>query len=411
MSTGFSQFDAIFNIIIVVTVITLAARRLRFPPTIALIFAGLLATLMPRLTLINLGPEVFVSLLLPPILFQETLHLDVDGLIDDSDVILSYAVAGTLIMVTAVAVFVHLYAGFDVVESFLLGIIVSPTDPVAVIGTFKNIGVIKRFQLLVAGESLFNDGVSIVVYSILVSIVTDGSLTALDVVRISLVQVVGGVVLGIAAGFIVHILFCWIDDKFTEVLVSFIAAFGVFRLAEELGASGVIATVLAGILINYRCRNYGGLEGESRDMLDALWEFVGFLASSIAFVFIGMNLEPSVLVNHIVPILSLTGFILVARLIIVVVIAEVIERYSGKRIPRNWRLGIFWSGLRGAISVVLVLGIGGLSLPNGEAMTALTFGVVLVSNLLQGLTMSKVARRLNLLSMLVPQESEDISSD
>jgi CPA1 family monovalent cation:H+ antiporter len=411
MSTGFNQFDAIFNIIIIVTVITLAARRLRFPPTIALIFAGLLATFMPRLTLLDLGPEVFVSLLLPPILFQETLHLDVDGLIDDSDVILSYAVAGTLIMITTVAVFVYFYAGLDVFESFLLGIIVAPTDPVAVIRTFKNIGVIKRFQLLVAGESLFNDGVSIVVYSILLSIVTNGSLVALDVVQIGLIQVVGGAVLGITAGFTVHILFCWIDDKFTEVLVSFIAAFGVFRLAEELGTSGVIATVLAGLLINYRCRNYGGLGGESREMLDALWEFVGFLASSIAFVFIGMNLDPSVLVKHLVPILFLTGFILVARLIIVMVIAEVIERYSGKRIPRNWRLGIFWSGLRGAVSVVLVLGIGGLSLPNGEMMTALTFGVVLTSNLLQGLTMSKVARRLNLFSPFETQESEGISQD
>jgi CPA1 family monovalent cation:H+ antiporter len=127
-------------------------------------------------------------------------------------------------------------------------------------------------------------------------------------------------------------------------------------------------------------------------MLDALWEFVGFLASSIAFVFIDMNLDPSVLVKHLVPILSLTEFILVARLIIVVVIAEVIERYGGKRIPRNWRLGIFWSGLRGAVSVVLVLGIGGLSLPNGEMMAALTFGVVLTSNLLQGLTMSNVSQ-------------------
>jgi CPA1 family monovalent cation:H+ antiporter len=124
-----------------------------------------------------------------------------------------------------------------------------------------------------------------------------------------------------------------------------------------------------------------------------------------------MNLDPSVLVKHLVPILFLTGFILVARLIIVMVIAEVIERYSGKRIPRNWRLGIFWSGLRGAVSVVLVLGIGGLSLPNGEMMTALTFGVVLTSNLLQGLTMSKVARRLNLFSPLETQESRGISQD
>lgn len=399
MSSAFSQFDAIFNIIIVVTVITLAARRLRFPPTIALIFAGLVATFIPESPLERLGPEIFLSLLLPPIIFNETLHLDIDGLIDDSDTILSYSVAGTLIMVVAVAIFAYFVSGFSPAESFLLGIIIAPTDPVAVIGTFRALGVIKRFQLLVAGESLFNDGVAIVVYSILVTIVTLGSVTAFEVAKISIIKVVGGVLLGVAGGYIVHTLFCWTDDKFAEVLLSFIAAFGVFRLAEELEASGVIATVLAGLIINYRCRNYGGLGGESREMLDTMWEFVGFTASSVAFIFIGMNLDPRVLFGYLAPVVVLTIFITLARYLMVVGIAEFIESISGKRIPRNWRLGILWSGLRGAISVVLALGIGGLHLPHAEGITALTFGVVLATNLLQGLTMPKVVQGLELSPM------------
>jgi len=399
MSSAFSQFDAVFNIIIVVTVITLAARRLRFPPTIALIFAGLVATFIPESPLERLGPEIFLSLLLPPIIFDETLHLDIDGLIDDSDTILSYSVAGTLIMVVAVAIFAYFVSGFSPAESFLLGIIIAPTDPVAVIGTFRAMGVIKRFQLLVAGESLFNDGVAIVVYSILVSIVTLGSVTAFEVAKITIIKVVGGVLLGVAGGYIVHTLFCWTDDKFAEVLLSFIAAFGVFRLAEELEASGVIATVLAGLIINYRCRNYGGLGGESREMLDTMWEFVGFTASSVAFIFIGMNLDPRVLFGYLAPVVVLTIFITLARYLMVVGIAEFIESISGKRIPRNWRLGILWSGMRGAISVVLALGIGGLPLPHAEGIMALTFGVVLATNLLQGLTMSKVVQGLELSAM------------
>lgn len=396
MFNAFSQFDAFFNILIIVTIITLVARRFRFPSTIALILAGLLATLTPRFTLLNLGPEIFLSLLLPPILFQETLYLDIDGLIDDSDTILSYAVAGTLIMTVAVALFAYFLAGFNVIEAFLLGIIIAPTDPVAVIGTFKSLGVIKRFQLLVAGESLFNDGVAIVIFSILVSVVAPASLTIIDVAKISLVKVVGGILLGVVGGYIAHILFSWIEDKFTEVLLSFITAFGTYRLAEELGASGVIATVLAGLIINYRCRNYGGLGAESMEMLNVMWEFVGFTASSIAFIFVGMNLDPTVLVKYLGPVVALTIFILLARFLMVVGIAEVLEALSGKRIPRNWRLGIFWSGLRGAVSVVLVLGVSSLPLPHIEGMIALTFGVVLTTNLLQGLSMSKVARRLEL---------------
>lgn len=396
MSAALSQFDAFFNILILVTVITLVARWFHVPPTIALIFAGLFATLTPSFPLLNLGPEIFVSLLLPPILFQETLHLDIDGLLDDSDTILSYAVAGTLVMVVAVALFAYFLSGFDIIEAFLLGIIIAPTDPVAVIGTFRSLDVIKRFQLLVAGESLFNDGVAIVVYSILVSVVTLGSVTVFDIARISLVKVVGGILLGVVGGYIVHILFCWIDDKFAEVLLSFIAAFGIFRLAEELGASGVIATVLAGLIINYRCRSYGGLGDESIEMLDALWEFIGFTASSVAFIFVGMNLNPTVLVRYIGPVVALTLFILFTRYWMVVGLAEVIEALSGKRIPGNWRLGIFWSGLRGAVSVVLVLGVGSLPLPHAEGMTALTFGVVLATNLVQGLSMSRVVQGLEL---------------
>ena len=396
MSSAFSQFDAVFNILIIVTVITLAARRFRLPSTIALIFAGLASSFTTRFPLPNLGPDVFISVLLPPILFQETLHLDIDGLIDDSDTILSYALAGTLFMMVAVALFAYFVSGFSVVEAFLLGIIIAPTDPVAVIGTFRSLGVIKRFQLLVAGESLFNDGIAIVIYTILVSIVIEGTVSASDVLRMSFISVVGGILLGIASGYVVHLLLRWTDDKFGEVLLSFISAFGVFRLAEELGASGVIATVLAGLIINYRTRNYGGLEVESRETLATLWDFVGFTASSVAFIFIGMNLDPAIMVKYLGPVVGLTSFVLFARYLMVEVIAEAMGRISGKRIPRNWKLGIFWSGLRGAVSVVLVLGVGSLSLPHAEGMTALTFGVVLATNLIQGLTMSQAVQRLDL---------------
>jgi CPA1 family monovalent cation:H+ antiporter len=131
-------------------------------------------------------------------------------------------------------------------------------------------------------------------------------------------------------------------------------------------------------------------------MLDTLWEFVGFTASSVAFIFIGMKLDPSSLFQYLGPIIALTLFIIIARYFMVVLIAEVIQTISGKRVPRNWRLGILWSGLRGAISVVLVLGVGVIRLPHIEGMTALTFGVVLATNLIQGLSMSRVVQNLEL---------------
>jgi len=396
MAQLFTQFDAAFNILLLVTVITIVARRFRIPYTVALIFAGVMATLYPRFPLFNISPDIFISLLLPPIIFEETLKLDIDGFLEDSNTILSYAIAGTCIMATAVALFAYFIFDFTPLEGFLLGIIIAPTDPVAVIATIRRLGVVKRFQLLVAGESLFNDGVAIVVYSILVSAVSLGAPAPFTILRFTIISVVGGVLVGVVAGYIVHTIFSWTDDKFVQVLLSFITAFGVFRVAEELGASGVLATVLAGLIINYRCRRFGGIGDESMEMLDAMWEFVGFTASCVAFIFVGMYLDPALLSKHLGPVAGLTIFILTARYWMVEGIAWAIERFGGKQLPNNWRFGIFWSGLRGAVSIVLVLGISGLNMPHVEAMTALTYGVVLATNLLQGLTMSTMVRRLAL---------------
>ena len=125
MEGGLGQFDAIYNILILVVIITLIARQINFPSTIAFIFAGLLAAAVPRLPLPELSPEIFLSILLPPILFTETLTLDIDGLIDDSDTILSYALPGTLLVVSAIGVYTHYVFQMGWLEAFMLGIVVA----------------------------------------------------------------------------------------------------------------------------------------------------------------------------------------------------------------------------------------------------------------------------------------------
>lgn len=398
MAGGLGQFDAIYNILIMVVIITLIARQFNFPSTIAFIFAGLLAASVPRIPLPELSPEIFLTLLLPPILFTETLTMDVDGLIDDSDTILSYAVAGTGLMVTAVGVYTHYTLNISWIEAFVLGIIIAPTDPVSVIATFKRLGVIKRFQLIVAGESLFNDGAAIVVYSILLIIIEAGTITFGEVVYLTVLKVFGGAILGYLAGYAVHFIFCWTDDLYAETLLTFIVAFGVFRLAEEFHASGVIAVVLAGLIFNYRCRNHGGVSEKSEEVLEVMWEFVAFIASSFAFIFIGVSLELDLLTTFALPILALSVVSVLFRYGMVEIVARFLEKYRDKRIPGNWRVGMTWSGLRGAVSVVLVLGITGVDLPSEQLLLALTYGIVLGTNLIQGLSMPWVINRLRLYS-------------
>lgn len=398
MEGGLGQFDAIYNILILVVIITLVARQIKFPSTIAFIIAGLLAAAVPRIPLPQLSPEIFLSILLPPILFTETLTTDIDGLIDDSDTILSYAVAGTVLMVIAIGIYTHYVFQMSWLEAFMLGIIIAPTDPVSVITTFKRLGVIRRFQLIVAGESLFNDGVAIVVYSILVNIIEAGSITALDILTTTVIKVFGGIILGYVAGYIVHLIFCWTDDLYVKTLLTFIIAFGVFRLAEQFQASGVIAVVLAGLILNYRCRNYGGVDEKGEEVLEIMWEFVGFIASSFAFIFIGVSLELDLLSQFLLQILALSIVSVIFRYGMIEILARILENYRFKRIPSNWKVGMTWSGLRGAVSVVLVLGITGINLPNEQLLLALTYGIVLSTNVIQGLSMPFVVNRLNLFS-------------
>ncbi|RLI03472.1 hypothetical protein DRO31_01660 [Candidatus Bathyarchaeota archaeon] len=414
MDGGLGQFDAIYNILILVVVITLLARQVNFPSTIAFIFAGLLATSVPRISLPELSPEIFLTVLLPPILFTETLTMDIDGLIDDSDTILMYAVAGTALMVTAISIYTHYVFTMGWLEAFMLGIIIAPTDPVSIIATFKRLGVIRRFQLIVAGESLFNDGVAIVIYSILLTIIEAGSITALDVLTTTIIKVFGGIIFGYVVGYLVHLIMCWTDDLYVKTLLTFIIAFGVFRLAEQFHASGVIAVVLAGLILNYRRRNYGGIGEKAEESLETMWEFVGFIASSFAFIFIGVSLEIDLLFSFALQILALSIVIVIFRYGMIDIIARILEKYRGKRIPTNWRAGITWSGLRGAVSIVLVLGITGIDLPNEQLLLALTYGIVLSTNLIQGLSMPILIKRLNLFSSTrspVVEEEENLEQE
>ncbi|MDX1314884.1 MAG: cation:proton antiporter, partial [Eudoraea sp.] len=164
------------------------------------------------------------------------------------------------------------------------------------------------------------------------------------------------------------------------------------------GLSGVLALVVSGLIINYRSRKYGGLGRVSYEMLENLWEFIGFLSSSIAFIFIGMNLDRDVFsVNF-----STSLIVFLLLLLFRKVMVELISRLTGilwsKDFPSTWRNGFTWAGLRGAVSVVLALGVSGL-VPNSEYIIAITFGVVILSNFVQGTTMGTLINRWELGSM------------
>ena len=146
--TGLEQFDSIYNILILVTVVTLVSWRLKFPSTLALIVAGILSSISTRLVLPEIGSENIMTLLLPPILFQEALHLNVDNFIKEAKSVIMFATIGTLLMQIAVGAFSYYILKFNLIESLLFGILLAPTDPVAVIRQFHSSNVDQKFQMI-----------------------------------------------------------------------------------------------------------------------------------------------------------------------------------------------------------------------------------------------------------------------
>jgi CPA1 family monovalent cation:H+ antiporter len=400
------QFDSIYNILILVTFVTLITWRLKFPSTLALIIAGILASISTRIVIPEIGSEIFITLLLPPILFQEALHLNVDDFIKEADSVIMFATFGTILMQIAIGIFSFYILDLNFIESLLFGILIAPTDPVAVISQFHSSNVDQRFQMILSGESLLNDGVSIVIYSILITILTQGSISSIIGISIAIRIILGGLFIGILVGYIAHSLFCWTNDSYAEVLISFMVAYGVYRLAEELGVSGVLAIVVSGLIINYRSRKFGGLGQDAYNLLENLWEFIGFLSSSLAFIFIGMNLDRQIFYNNFSTSLIVFLVLLLFRKLMVEFVSRFMDLLWSKGYSGPWKNSLSWAGLRGAVSIVLALGVGGF-VPNSEFIIAITFGVVILSNFVQGTSMSILINDWGLTSEVINGEFSD----
>lgn len=388
--------DPVFNLLIIVTFIALLARRFRLPYTVVLVFAGLLIPLFPSLSLPDLSPEFFMSLLLPPIVFEAAYHLGLSDVIKEADVVLSFAFVGTLLSTVFIAGAAHFILHFDLIESLLLGIIISPTDPVAVIATFRRLGVSERFSCIVEGEALLNDGVAIVFYSALLTASITGRLEALLLVRDIVYSILGGCLIGAVGGYLVFRTMKWSGDRFVHGLLTFLSAYGIYRIAEIIEASGVIAVVLYGLTTKYMLHEQGDYLDESNSFLDAFWEFIAFIATSIAFLFIGLDLDLNLLQNYLPVILASIAVVLGARRLIIYSLAEPLRRIRKKDLSHAWQNSLTWAGLKGAVSVVLALGVADLPLVHSDEILAISFGVVLFSLLVQGLSISFVIKKLGL---------------
>jgi len=403
-------------------VVTLAAvagwinhRWLRLPHTIGLVLIALVVSLvalfidavMPGLglertvrdTLTRIDfHETLMTGMLGFLLFAGALHVDLDQLVSKRWTIGSLATGGILLSTGLVATGAYVLAeilGLQIPFSYCLvfGALISPTDPIAVLGILKQTRVPASLKAKIAGESLFNDGVGVVLFTVLVAVATGSGqpgteLSLAGVVQLFLTEVVGGVVLGLLGGYVAYQAMRVIDEHNLEVLISLALVMGSYALAHALHVSGPIAMVVAGLFIGNHGTRFAMTES-TRDHVEKFWSLLDEILNSLLFLAIGFEVFALVLTPAMFWIAGLAiPLVLTARFVSVSLPIRILglwRDFTPGAIPV-----LTWGGLRGGISVALALSLP--ASPVRDQILAATYGVVVFSIVVQGLTVERVVR-------------------
>jgi CPA1 family monovalent cation:H+ antiporter len=410
------QIETAFILLFAVaTAVALAARWLRIPYTVALVLAGLALGGLHWFPAPALTKSLLFSLLLPGLIFEAAFHIEWRAFRANLITITTLAVPG-VIGSTALVAFgltpiiasfggVH---GFDWKTGLVFGALISATDPVAVVALFRNLGAPRRLTLLLDGESLLNDGTAIVFFTLSLSLVAGTSTTAGKLVVQFLSIVGGGAVIGAAIGMAASTLMRRIDDPMIEITLTTVAAYGSFAMAEALQTSGVIATVVAGMICGNSGMRRGTMSASTRVTAEAFWEYVAFALNSIVFLLIGFEVRLSALLADWAPILMAYGVVTAGRALIIVA-GRALVGLTRERFPWRWSAVLVWGGLRGALPMVLVLSLPP-EFPYRDQLVSMTFGVAVLSILIQGLTMSGLLSRLGIVGEAVGSTDYEIHS-
>ena len=399
-------------LLLLVSGVAILVRKVRIPYTVALVLAGLALAILPTEGVITLPKdiadpltsalrgkftsELILALLVPPLIFEAALRLNLKTLRKEWLPIFLLAVPGVLISTAIVGNVVSLGVGIPIGLAMAFGALISATDPVAVIAFFRSVGVDKRLSTLIEGESLLNDGVAVVLFTLALATTTalSGGSSANPTVLQGVLEFVrvagGGILVGLATGLLVAQVIGRLNDPLVETTLSMALAVGSFVLAGTIDVSGILAVLTAGLVIG--SLDLKQLSPTTRITLYNFWELLAFVANSVVFLIVGLQITLGRLVDHAGDVAIAVIAILVSRAIVVYGTSALSSRVS-QPIPMKYRHVMFWGGLRGAVSLALALSLTG---PFSEDLKTMTFGVVLFTLVVQGLTIEPLIKRLGL---------------
>jgi monovalent cation:H+ antiporter, CPA1 family len=401
-------------LLLVALIVILLTSRLRIPYTLGLVVVGLVISLFGLFPGVRLAPGLVLFVFLPALLFEGAWSVETQRLRKNWIHVFLLAGPGLVLSLVLTALLLHFAGGMGWLTALLLAAILSPTDPVAVLGLLRQLKVDVDLSSIIEGESLFNDGIAGALYQIFLALILVSMqgqhITGLEPwfngFGTFLLEAGGGTLIGLAGGFLVSRLVRLIDEPLIETTITIVTAYGIYLLADTLHTSGILAVIFTGLVLGSYGRHIGMTE-RTREDVDNFWSVVAFIANALLFLLVGEELNPSRFLSSAssLSLLITAGLavaaVLLSRLIVVLMLPSLTQPLIPQSVlsfvPASWRLVIFWSGLRGALSLALVLALP-LNLPFHDTLVVSTYAVVFFTLLVQGFSLRFILRRLPSLS-------------
>jgi Na+/H+ antiporter len=400
------------GLLLAIVALGLLAQALSMPYPIILVLGGALIGFIPGLPQVELEPDVVLVVFLPPLLYGSSIFANFGDFRANLRGLTLSTVGLVLATMCTVAWVVHLIVpGMTWEVAFVLGAIVSPTDPLAAATVMRRLDAPRRLVSGVEGEGLFNDAIALVAYRVAVTAVVAGSFSLAEAGMEFLLGAIGGVAIGLAVGWIVSEVRRRTTDSQVSVTISLLTGYAAYLPADAIGASGVLATVAAGIFMGIRAAQI--LPARTRLQGYFVWGIVDFIVNASLFVLIGMQLHSVLdgLAGYSAGTLAgyglaTTGVVVGTRLVwffTVPYLVRAIDRrptQRARRVGAQWRLIAAWSGMRGAVSLAIALAVpfttdAGNEFPKRDLIIFLTFAVIFFTLVVQGLSLPFLIRRLD----------------